>query len=280
MSTVTTSEGRTPQMPYQKALKVHLREIRVASYTYRVVTLRAATSARFSTNYFHDTWHILSDGEGARVLSRLLWGLAFQRLPGTVVLIDTAHLLPTPFEADPPHQILLIPPELTAFDPARLRSLRKQLRKASPCRTIRWHTFGLPLALAKERHASTWFYAERRHDETLERVSQVAGFLCLTLPRAQLCEEACSVARLSNVRDTSYVPLAYGRNPHSWQPEGEVQVFRHFRTMVSTARVARAHLVTANSRIATQEQRTAVIDRAERDQMRRRALATSTRDAT
>jgi hypothetical protein len=267
MRTATTHDALTPRGPHQQGLKVHLREVNVGSYTYRVITLRPSTTARFSTNYYHDTWHLLSDGEGALVLSRLLWGLAFQRLPGTVVLIDSAHLLPTPFEADPSQPILLMPAELTAFDPKQLRALHKQLHKPGQGRTIRWHTFEMPLALAEERHASTCVHTERRHEQTLARVSQAAGFICLTLPRSQLREEACSIARLANARNTNYVQLAHGRLPLYW-PEGEVQIFRHFRSMVSTAIGARARSLGSNTKIATQEQRIAIIDRARSDQIR------------
>ena len=47
------------------------------------MTLRPVAQARFSTNYFHETWHLLSDGHGAQVLARLLWGLSYQARPGT-----------------------------------------------------------------------------------------------------------------------------------------------------------------------------------------------------
>ena len=43
---------------------------------------------------------ILSDQRGAQLLARLLWGLSYQRRPGTLILVHGKHLLPTPFEAD------------------------------------------------------------------------------------------------------------------------------------------------------------------------------------
>ena len=126
-----------------RGLKVHLRLVSVGAITYRVVTLRPATRVAFSSNYFHDTWHVLTGCSGALVLGRLLWGLGFQRQPGTVVLIDAPHLVATPFESDPADPILLIPEGLTAVDAASLRELRRRL-PAVPTATIRWHTFGLP----------------------------------------------------------------------------------------------------------------------------------------
>ncbi|WP_433436315.1 hypothetical protein [Nonomuraea sp. CA-141351] len=42
-----------------------------------MITLRPGTRARFSTNFYHGTWHILSDPHGALLLSRLLWACPF-----------------------------------------------------------------------------------------------------------------------------------------------------------------------------------------------------------
>jgi len=38
---------------------------------YTVVVPRLGMDCRFSTNYFHCTWHVLSDWHGARLLGRL-----------------------------------------------------------------------------------------------------------------------------------------------------------------------------------------------------------------
>src|SRR5262245_17904657 len=81
-------------------LKMHLRLLRLAGRVYRVVTPRPNFGAVFSTNFYHQTWHIVSDQHGARMLARLLWGLSFQRQPGTLVLVHGRHLRPTPFEAE------------------------------------------------------------------------------------------------------------------------------------------------------------------------------------
>jgi hypothetical protein len=60
-------------------LKMHLRLLRLGGDTYRVVTLRPSTRVGFSTNFYHQTWHIVSSQRGSRLLARLLWGLSFQR---------------------------------------------------------------------------------------------------------------------------------------------------------------------------------------------------------
>ena len=76
-------------------LKLHRRQLRLDGRQYTVVTLRPGTDARFSTNHFHDTWDVLSDWHGARLLGRLLWGLAYQRVPSTLVLVDGPSWIPT-----------------------------------------------------------------------------------------------------------------------------------------------------------------------------------------
>src|SRR5690606_36912126 len=70
----------------------------LAGRPYTVVTMRQGTDARLSTNFYHGTWHILSDWHGARLLGRLLWGLAYQRRPGTLVLIGPPFIDPNPFD--------------------------------------------------------------------------------------------------------------------------------------------------------------------------------------
>jgi len=49
------------------SVKVHLRLVEIHRQTLRVVTLRPATAVRFSTNFFHDTWHIVTSHAGAQL---------------------------------------------------------------------------------------------------------------------------------------------------------------------------------------------------------------------
>src|SRR5689334_8165802 len=81
-------------------LKLHRRVVRLGGHDHTLLTLRPVAQVRFSTNFFHGTWHILSDGHGAQVLARLLWGLSYQARPGTIVLLDEANLDPNPFDAE------------------------------------------------------------------------------------------------------------------------------------------------------------------------------------
>src|SRR5689334_8249931 len=108
-------------------LKVHLRVLRCGGQLYRVVTLRPSTRVGFSTNFFHQTWHIVSNQRGGKLLARLLWGLSYQQKPGTLLLVHGDHLLPTPFDGERSEPFLLAPAGLTALDAAALRILKSNL---------------------------------------------------------------------------------------------------------------------------------------------------------
>jgi hypothetical protein len=221
-----------------RGLKVHLRLLVIHGVTLRVVTLRPQTHARLSTNYFHDTWHILGGPPGAILLGRLIWGLAFQRQPGTLVLIEPPHVVPTPFEADPPDPILLVPDGLTRIDDDLLRALRLRLRRSpSSPRTIRWHTFGMIAALADERPA----YTEPRSSR--ERISRRAGYLCYTAPPATLRATGLSIYQMHAHTGGSYLPFAETDLTSRWHHDGEFQLVPGFDDCVSGAIVARRELL-------------------------------------
>jgi hypothetical protein len=122
-------------------LKLHLHLCDLGGETFHVVTLRPDTDVCFSTNYFHETWHILSDVQGARALARLMWGLSFQKQPRTVILIQKPHLKPTPFDAESSDPILLVPSHLTPLNSNWLKLLKQRLKTpGQPTQTIRWQT--------------------------------------------------------------------------------------------------------------------------------------------
>jgi hypothetical protein len=117
-----------------------------------VITLRPGTDARFSTKFFHGTWHILSDWHGARLLGRLLWGLAYQRVPSTLVLVDRPFLDPNPFDAEPSDPIAFVPVPLTPLSSKAARELRERLPLSGPPDgTVRWQTDGLDVLVAAHR---------------------------------------------------------------------------------------------------------------------------------
>jgi hypothetical protein len=143
----TTNQQRRPGP--DSRLKMHLRLLSLGGTTYHVVTLRPSADVTFSTNFFHETWHILSDLGGAKLLGRLLWGLSFQNRPNTILLIHGSHLVPTPFEAERPDPFLFAVAGLTRLDPRALRVLKNRLKRlCPPACTVRWHPHGLDFAQA------------------------------------------------------------------------------------------------------------------------------------
>ncbi len=230
---------------HAKGLKLHMRLLSVHGFTFRVATLRAGTAARFSMNYFHDTWHILTDAEGAQVLGRLLWALSFQRLSGTCVLICGPHLSPTPFEADPALPILLMQDGLARIDADLLVALRGRLRDDATGTTIRFHTFGMPDARrerddARDQRRYTWTHDDMRALRAREKMQRLGGFIVYSAPPGILREQALTIHAMEGNKWGQYHYLAGGKSHHSRHaPEGEVQVFDRFKDMVSAARVAR-----------------------------------------
>jgi hypothetical protein len=269
----TDSPDRGDERANAKGLKLHLRVVTVGRYTYRIVTLRSATSARFSTNFFHDTWHVLTDREGAFILARLLWGLAFQREPGTAVLLDGVHLVPTPFEADPGGPVLLVPAGLTRVDAVLLRLLKARLRHPTPQKTVRWQTFGLPQALPENFDSRVSRYREARSQRSQEQMQRLGGFVCYSAPRDILRSQALAIYRMRECKSMDYHYLAEDGGHGWWRTDGEVQVFRDFRDMVSAATVARRAVLDGHGSVATigsDSEREAVHRQAERvgDQLR------------
>ena len=49
---------------------------------------------------------------------RLLWGLAYTRRPGTLVVLDLPFLDPNPFDAEPADPVVLVPDDLTGLGTA------------------------------------------------------------------------------------------------------------------------------------------------------------------
>jgi hypothetical protein len=218
---------------------LRIRTAQGSARTLRVVTLRRSITARFSTNYFHNTWHILTDHEGAYVLARLLWGLSFQKIQNTIVLIDRNHLVTTPFDGDEADPIIVARERL---DARALRVLSQKLSSA-PQTTVRWHTFGLPTSRSPER----W---EKKFIETTERL---AGFACCFANDMALQETARKVWDMRSCGTMDYYFLDDCRRYQ--HASGEVQVFRWFRDMVVSAKLARR---IHRERVLSDDQREAV----------------------
>ena len=89
---LTTALACSPAATAQRALKMHLHLLRTARAEYRVLTLRPGIDVQFASNYYHSTWHFLTDHIGASVLARLWWALSFDRNSNVLIVIDGATL--------------------------------------------------------------------------------------------------------------------------------------------------------------------------------------------
>ncbi|GAB4584940.1 TfoX/Sxy family DNA transformation protein [Nocardia sp. IFM 10818] len=221
-------------------LKLHRRLVRSGDGVRTVITLRPGTHARFSTNRFHNTWHVLSDDHGARLLARLLWGLSYQARPGTVVFIDRRFLVPNPFDADPADAIVLVPGWCSGFDDDLARQLKGPFPRSNPAGTVRWQTFGLDRTL--EPAATDAWWNGYRHREHTSHITRRKGLLILapsTAVEARAWALQAADLDTSDRFGTDYFYLDRWNRGH----DGEVQVFRRFRPMVNVAAQARAQVL-------------------------------------
>jgi len=232
-------------------LKLHRRRLRLDGHDYTVVTLRPGTDVRFSTNLYHETWHVLSDWRGARLLGRLLWGLSYQRVPGTLVLIDRPFLDPNPFDAEPADPIAIVPALLTPLGTRAAGELRRRQPLRGPADgTVRWHTPGYDVAVAA-RHARLDRPASHGREPYVppsgfqERVARIGGLVTLAAVPSALREYATYIGTLGDwsANGVSYADVDC--------PHGEVQVFRDYRRRVSAARVARREILAEHPRTPT-----------------------------
>lgn len=249
MGAMTRSLDTAPKQQADSRLKMHLRLLTIRGETHRVVTLRPGTRVAFSTNFFHQTWHIVTGQRGARLLARLFWGLSFQRQPGTLLLIHGDHLLPTPFEAERSDPILIVPTGVTRIDSASLRYLKSRLpHLGPPTTTIRWQTFGLDLAVGQNEAVPVGFHRnENKYLWHQERMSRLGGFIVYRAPPAILRWQALRIHALQvrqgdDVNAMDYHYLAESSSKDSWC-DGEVQIFADYENRVAAATQARSDLL-------------------------------------
>lgn len=217
-----------------------------------MIGLRPHTAARFATNHFHGTWHVVSDQHGARLFARLLWGLSYQRRPGTLVLIDRPFLDPTPFEAEPSDPFVLVPQELTRLTERAARQLRHRLPLAGPPDgTVRWRTPGLDVVRADPAayRDGSRFGASACHTREPGEVTRRGGLIAFTARRDLMRAWAhrADGLRTRHDRPTDHAEIRW--------PDGEFQIFRDYRRMVSSASAARRDLLaeSAGSADGTQD---------------------------
>ncbi|GIG59318.1 hypothetical protein Lfu02_36900 [Longispora fulva] len=227
-------------------LKLHRRRMWLDGREYTVLGLRPGGPARFATNLHHECWHVLSDLHGARLLGRLLWGLAFQPRPNTLVLIDRPFLDPNPFDAEPSDPIALMASTLTPLSPQAARRLRRQLPLTrSSDGTVGWRTHGLDTAMAEVRAQAGW-WEHRRHEErpwrapapeTGRRCDRIGGLIVFAGPPALLRQWAVDVYRLGD-----WWHAGQCATEDLW-PGGEVQILRDYHRQVALTGQVRAGLL-------------------------------------
>ncbi|MFI6325564.1 hypothetical protein ACIBG8_49185 [Nonomuraea sp. NPDC050556] len=229
-------------------LKLHRHQVRADGRDYQVVTLRPGTRARFSTNFYHQTWHVLSDPHGALLLARLLWGLSYQRQPGTVVIIDRRFITSNPFDAEQGEPIVLVPADLTHLPARTARYLSREIT-GTVSSTVRWHTWGLDLAVDQWRtRRANGFRWHSGGDESRTEIEQAGGLLSLRASSTSLRRWAVYVATMGDVvyEGMSYTELD-GPRWELCRGDGEVQTFRDFHQRVSVAKVSRSEVLAAGN---------------------------------
>ncbi|TMR24290.1 hypothetical protein ETD86_05130 [Nonomuraea turkmeniaca] len=218
-----------------------------------MITLRPGTRARFSTNFYHETWHILSDPHGALLLSRLLWGLSFQRQPDTVVVIDRRFIDPNPFDAEQGDPIALVPADLTHLSSRTARHLSRRVAvPGTMSGTVRWHTWSLDVAVNEwrtQRADGTWWRQWRpEEDIRAAEITRLGGLLNVRASSSLLRRWAVYVATM---HDYVYGGMSYteldGPKGEPCRSDGEVQTFHDYHQRVSVARISRREVLAAEN---------------------------------
>jgi hypothetical protein len=134
--------------PAQERLKVHRRSLRLDGRVHTVLSPRPTVSSRFATNRDGATCQILTEPDGAQLLARLCWAMAYQRHERTVTVIDSPFLVPSPFGADASSPIVIVNSALGSLSGAVLADLHSQLPLVTPSDgTVVLQTRGLDQAL-------------------------------------------------------------------------------------------------------------------------------------
>jgi len=229
-------------------LKVHRRTAVLDGRPATVFTLRPSTQCRFATNYFHGTWHVLSDVAGAQLLARVSWALAYQRRAGTIFVVDSRFLVPNPFDADKSSPIVLMNSDIAHLTSRAVRDLKKFLgRMGGSEGTVKLSTTGLDeileaggsKALREAQSASGERWSAHDWHARTERVN---GVVVLAAPPPTLKWWAVWLNQLGShwYRGSDATELDH---EHSYERgDGEVQVFPNFDQMVQRAIETRSKL--------------------------------------
>jgi hypothetical protein len=224
-------------------LKVHRRELMLDGQRFTILSPRPEPSVRFSTNRFHDTWHIISDAGSAKFLGRVLWAMAFQRSSPTITVIDQPFLVPNPFDADPSDPIVVVNSDLATPSRDGMAALSQRLPVSSTRSggTVRLQTRGLDLARADpDGYEKSMRDAGVRWNRHQQRswIDQVNGMIVLAAPPPVLRDWALELSTLGALghRDSEEARLDAPRD------DGEIQVLRDFDGSLDRAIATRERL--------------------------------------
>jgi hypothetical protein len=236
-------------------LKVHRRSLRLDGLEYTILSPRPSVDVRFATNRFHDTWHVVSDVAGARLLARICWAMAFQQRERTIVLIDVPLLVPNPFDADPSTPILISNNDLGPLGRDAVSALRATLPLATPSMgTVVLQTRGLdaalddPDAFHRRDDQSSW----RDQHQQRRWIDGSDGLVVMAAPPPVLRQWGVEFSNLGqpmyNGMDWSYLDYP--------DKSGEVHVIDDFASHVEAAVALRSRLFPDQGEtLLTQEER-------------------------
>ena len=222
--------------------KLHRRELSLDGRQFTVLSPRPSVTERFATNYFHQTWHVISDAGSARLFGEICWAMAFQRRERTLTVIDQRFLVPNPFDADPSRPIVIVNSDLGTPSPAGFDALRSRLPLSSPSEgTVKVATPGLDIALAdlkgfyrrEEARGFGWRAGHRR-----PWVNETHGLSVIAAPAHVLRLWAPYLSRLG----TSWYRGTDSTELDGTDMDGEVQVLRDFKGCLSRAISTRERL--------------------------------------
>ena len=155
-------------------LKLHRRNLELDKERFTALALRPTSAERFATTEYHDTWHILCNLDGADLLGRLAWAMAFQTRKHTLLLVDLPLIAPDPFDASPTAPILVVNSELEPPSPVAIAALRTQLPLTDPSEgSVRLMTAGFDRALADTDRF--WSQERRLPSPSIERFGSVSS---------------------------------------------------------------------------------------------------------
>jgi len=222
-------------------LKFHVRDVRLGTRVFRVISPRPGLSMRFATNYFHDTWHIVCDGNGWRLLSRVFGSLSIEKMPNTLFWIGPELMEPAPFDQEPSRPVLIVPSTVTHIGKDDVKQLVVKLKRCRyPSRTIRWNA---PPDI--ERVLLRWL-EKPRHVET----RLVGGAITIRAEALALRELSWrTYPDLDLKTKTTYFYLDDARGLR-WMDhgnvDGEIQYYRHFAMISRESATTRKRILDRN----------------------------------